>query len=183
MNDPSQIITAAVVPVVIIAPCCLLCITFYNRLTTIVARLRAFGRERLHEQEQLESEMTGDAVQRHRRVLSLLDAQSERVAKHARLIQRALLCFLSAIFSLVTAALLNGAGRYFPVVLGAAAAVFAVGLLFVLCGVGFAMRELFIALEPIEAEALAVTELGVAAPRAADFDQPPRDGLSGAASE
>ena len=182
MSDPLKIIAAAVVPVVMIAPCGLLCVTFYNRLTTIVARLRAFGRERLHEQEHLESGMSPEAVGRHRRVLALLDAQSERVTNHAYLIQRTLVCLLSAIFCLVSSALLLSLGQMFPVASNVAAVVFSLGLLFVLGSVGFAMRELLIALDPIEAEARAVTELGFAAPLNSPADEAPRDGLSGIAA-
>ena len=52
-SDWAKIISASVVPVVIISSCGLLCLAFYNRLAAIVSRLRGFQRERLHEQELL----------------------------------------------------------------------------------------------------------------------------------
>jgi hypothetical protein len=53
-NDLTRIVSASVVPVVIISACGLLALAFYNRLAAIVSRLRGFQRERIHEQEFLQ---------------------------------------------------------------------------------------------------------------------------------
>jgi len=43
-EDWSRILSASVAPVVIISACGLLCLAFYNRLASVVSRLRAFQR-------------------------------------------------------------------------------------------------------------------------------------------
>src|SRR3990172_3686532 len=48
-----RIISAAVVPAVLISACGLLCLAFYNRLGVVLARLRGLGDESLKSQEGL----------------------------------------------------------------------------------------------------------------------------------
>ncbi len=156
----SRILSASVAPVVIISACGLLCLAFYNRLASVVSRLRAFQRERLAEQERLTlqpHDVLG--AERHRRVLSMLSVQTERVTRRAHLIQAALMCLLSTIASLTVCSFSAGLSVLFPAVLWVTAATFGVGLFLLLMAVIFAMIELRDALDPVELEEDFVTRM------------------------
>src|SRR4051812_33787524 len=94
-----RIVTASVAPVVVISACALLSLAFYNRLAAIISRLRAFQRERLHEQEQIqrltrqtpEDEST---LRGRRRFAQNLQEQTARTLRRAKLIRLTLLCLL-----------------------------------------------------------------------------------------
>src|SRR5437762_11515453 len=82
MTDWSKVISAGVGPIIVISACGLLCLAFYNRLAAVVTRLRAFDRERLHEQEALADKSRGGdeaAAVRHRELLGLLEVQTRHV--------------------------------------------------------------------------------------------------------
>src|SRR6185369_11893053 len=101
-QDWSRVLSAAVVPVVIISACGLLCLAFYNRLAAIVSRIRGFQRERMHEQEEYARALFSGKIDRvlltrHHRVLDMLEAQTSRVIRRARLIRGTLLCLLGTI--------------------------------------------------------------------------------------
>src|SRR5687767_4133575 len=92
----SRILAASVVAVVVISACGLLCLAFYNRLASIVSRLRGFQRERLDEQQEYARCLfagTLDKVMlaRHHRILEMLETQTTRVTRRARLIRFTLL--------------------------------------------------------------------------------------------
>ncbi|HEY3412439.1 MAG TPA: DUF2721 domain-containing protein [Armatimonadota bacterium] len=162
VQDLSRVIAASVVPVVIISACGLMCLAFYNRLSSIVGRLRAFQRERLQEQDWLTNHATEDdqtVVARHQQLLDMLQVQTTHVTRRARLIQRTLLCLLTAIGSLIVSSLCSGLSIEWPEAITVAAIMFVVGLLSVLAAVVFAMRELLAALEPIELESQFVADL------------------------
>src|SRR5438132_6759881 len=94
-TDLSRVVTAGVGPIIVISGCGLLCSTFYNRLSNVITRLRAFQRERLAEQLLLDRET--DPASRARRVelLAHLSIQTERLFRRARHLRRALFCLLS----------------------------------------------------------------------------------------
>ena len=98
-SDWAKIISASVVPVVIISACGLLCLAFYNRLAAIVSRLRSFQRKRLHEQELLHSAgpEEGPEHSRRRRLLEHLESQTAGVVHRAKLIRLTLLFMLLTI--------------------------------------------------------------------------------------
>lgn len=164
MEDWSRIIAASVVPIVIISACGLLCLAFYNRLAAIVARLRTFQRERLKEQELLSSSVsaaeTDPAVlERHQRLLRLLEEQTLDVTRRAHLVQNTLLGLLTAIACLIVCSLLIGLSLLIPVFAQLAVVFFVVGMLAMLAGVLCAISELRAALGPIEQESQTVTHL------------------------
>src|SRR5881392_3260320 len=105
MYDWLKVITAGVGPIIVISACGLLCLAFYNRLAAVVTRLRAFDRERLHEQEALAREMrspTPDefAQVRHRELIGMLEVQTRHVIRRAHFIRRTLGCLLMTIICL-----------------------------------------------------------------------------------
>src|SRR5215831_2967718 len=102
MADWSRIIAAGVGPIIVISACGLLCLALYNRLAAVVTRLRAFHRERLHEQEALNharKQVPADetAMVMHLEVLGMLETQTRHVTRRAKLIRNALACLLACV--------------------------------------------------------------------------------------
>ncbi len=164
MHDWSKIIAASVVPIVIISACGLLCLAFYNRLAAIVGRLRTFQRERLKEQEALaklhaSGQVNSAASARHQQMMEIIGAQSAEVMARARLIQRTLQCLLGTIACLTLCSACLGLSVVWPKAQDVAVPMFLIGLGLLFTGVMFAMRELSVALAPVEAEVQSVADL------------------------
>ena len=149
-----QVLSSAVVPVIVISACGLLSLAFYNRLAAVVARLRALHRERLHEQDFLDGPtVRAETIRaRHAQVLRMLEVQTTRVVGRARLLRATLLCLLSTIACLTACSLAAGLSVMLPRAVYAATALFITGMLLLLVAVSFAMREMMSALDPIEME-------------------------------
>ena len=159
-SDWAKVVSASVVPVVIISACGLLCLAFYNRLAAIVGRLRGFQRERLREQEQLQrDDLDPDELEIHRKVLDLLETQTARVTRRAKLIRLTLQFLLLAIGLLVACSMLLGASVWWPAAMYASDILFMLGLLSMLGAIVAAMLELHGALEPAELESRFVSAL------------------------
>ena len=158
----NSLITASVVPVVVISSSGLLCLAFYNRLAAIVSRLRGFQRERLEQQERLDRArlaQQAEAVIFHERLIDLLASQTTDVIRRARLIRRALLFYLSAIASMIACSLLYGAAAVAPQAIYLALPSFALGLGLLFAGVVCAFLEMHGSLAPVELESEVVAEL------------------------
>ena len=141
-------LSASVTPVVLISACGLVTLALYNRLGTILARIRAFHLQKIellrqrHEQGRTE----------HAMLLEMLDTQIDVVTVKARMIQKGLMCLLAAIAAFLTCSLFAGAtilGDGFGV---AAIVTGALGNILFLIGLGWAMRELMLSLSPLEEE-------------------------------
>jgi hypothetical protein len=145
----ANLISMAVLPVVIISACGLLALAFYGRLAAVVSRLRGFQREMLEAQERLER--TG-AVE-EARLLEVLRTQTEQVKRRARLIRLALLFFLTAVGLLIICSLVLAFSWLAHVAAFFAAIFFVLGLCSMLGGIIAALTELRGALEPVELEA------------------------------
>jgi hypothetical protein len=150
-----RVISAAVVPVVMISACGLLCLAFYNRLTAVLARIRAFQAESLHEHEELlQGGSEGETQRRVRRLtratVEMLRRQLDQLLARARLIRNTLAALLCAIGCLVAASLGAGAAVFWPASLYAAGLSFLAGLGCMLAGVGCALLELRMTLAPVE---------------------------------
>ena len=159
-SDWAKIVSASVVPVVIISACGLLCLAFYNRLAAIVGRLRGFQRERLKEQELLgRDDADADDLQIHRKMLDLLEMQTARVTRRAKLIQRTLQFLLLAISLLVACSMLLGLSVLWPAAMYASDVLFMLGLGSMLAAMLAAMMELRAALEPAELESQFISEI------------------------
>jgi hypothetical protein len=158
-QDWIKIISIAVVPVVIISACGLLCLAFYNRLAAIVSRLRGFQRERLHEQEKMDDVAPGDDAEAELRrgMLNLLETQTLRVTRRAKLIRLTLLFLLLAISLLISCCMILGLSVMIPEAVGIAVPLFMLGLLSMLVAMICAMLELRGALQPAELESRFVT--------------------------
>src|SRR4051794_19625271 len=164
MQDWSRVISAGVGPIIVISACGLLCLAFYNRLAAVVTRLRIFQKQRLDEQEalaRLRASGNDDpiATVRHQELLGMLQVQTERVTRRAKLIRRTLLCMLLTIASLAMCSLLLGLSVIWPAALFISVPLFVIGLLLLFVGVIFAALELHQALDPVELESRFVTAI------------------------
>jgi hypothetical protein len=159
-TDWARVVSASVVPVVIISACGLLCLAFYNRLAAIVGRLRGFQRERLKEQEQLQRDgVDAEEIETRRKLLDLLETQTARVTRRAKLIRLTLQFLLLSIALLIACSMLLGLAIVWPTEMYFAVALFLAGLLSMFCGIIAAMLELRAALEPAELESRFVSAL------------------------
>jgi hypothetical protein len=155
-----HVVAASVVPVVVISACGLLCLAFYNRLAAVVARLRAFHRERLHEQDLLDRRTpaatsdpaAAEAARRHAQLLDVLEEQTSHVARRARLVRSTLSCLLCAIGCLTLCSVLTGLSLVAQPLVVAAVVAFVLGMALLLLAVAFALLELRQALDPVELE-------------------------------
>ncbi len=168
--DPStpelwgKVISAAVVPVVMISACGLLCLALYNRLTAVFTRLRALAHEALEDQDALVTRARTETQrwprQRARIRSDARQRQADELLVKARLLRRAVALNLVAIAFMLLCSLAVGAGVLFPAVFYAAAALFVAGILCALAAVGFALAELRGALDSILMEHGLVVRLG-----------------------
>ena len=152
MHDILESLKLAVGPVVLISACALMCLALYNRLAVIVARVRAFNKERLDERARIEK--TGDVkTAKHlEERIALLDSQVNQLLTRARLVRGALAFLMSAILCMLlcSASLaLSGAAE---AAVAAAVAFFSIGILSAMCGVVSALRELARAIDPVAVE-------------------------------
>ncbi|HEY8666343.1 MAG TPA: DUF2721 domain-containing protein [Tepidisphaeraceae bacterium] len=168
--DWSKVIAASVVPVVLISASALLCLAFYNRLASIVSRLRGFQRERIHEQRWLAHPPAGENTEHdiavHRELLKLLDEQTVGVTRRARLIRATLMCLLCTIATLIVCSLCTGMSVVWAPAGYLALALFFLAVGILMLGVFYAIKELGGALDPVELEGRAIARLS------AYFDNP-----------
>lgn len=167
MENLSRIISAGTGPIIIISACGLLCLAFYNRLSGLVSRLRLFHRERLKEQEDLENlgdRHSGDkrasaSIAMHHELLEALEMQTAHLMRRAHLIHKALTCFLLTIACLSVCSLILGLSVLWEDLIVASVVFFVVGMILLIVGVVYAMKELHKALQPVELESEFVTEI------------------------
>lgn len=156
------VVAVAVVPAAIMSASSLLSLAFYNRLAAIVSRLRSFQREKLMAADRLEKarDVRDDlGILKQTFLINMLSTQTDRVIVRANLIQRALFCFLGCVAALGSCSIMAGLGVFYrPLVIGAVVFFFT-GLLALLMGIYFAIRELADALHPVELESEGMLEL------------------------
>jgi hypothetical protein len=157
--DFTKIISASVVPVVIISACGLLSLALYNRLAAVVSRLRSFQRERLREQQNSASGPTPTGGPRRELMLEMLAAQNTDVTRRAKLIRNALMLLLLTIATLICCSLMLGLSIIFPFAAFIAIALFLFGMVLMLMSMILAMQELSAALKPAELESRFVDEI------------------------
>src|SRR4051812_9572936 len=149
-----RVVTASIAPVVVISACGLMSLAFYNRLASIVSRLRGFQRERLHEQEQIQrlARLTPPdepALRWRRRFLDKLAHQTARTMRRARLVRFTLLCVLGTNALLVLSSLFNGLTVVWADAQFGAAMLYLAGMVLLLTGIVAAIVELLMALDVV----------------------------------
>src|SRR2546430_112846 len=108
MVDLSKVIAAGVGPIIVISASALLSSAFYNRMTNVITRLRAFQRERLAEQLACDRETDESLRARRIEMIAILGQQTESLMRRVRLIRRTLFCLLLTICSLVICSMCLG---------------------------------------------------------------------------
>ena len=161
----SKMVSASVVPVVIISSCGLLGLAFYNRMATIVSRLRQFQQERITEQEAYARHRITDAADpvaaiRHRHVLDILDEQTRQVMYRARLVQQTILCLLITIGCLTVCSMATGLSMIWPRAMHLAVFLFFSGMTVLLIGTILAIMEMRASLSPLSHEREMVEKMG-----------------------
>ena len=156
--DLSRVVVAGVGPIIVISACGLLCSTFYNRITNVIVRLRAMQRERLAEQTACERETDPAQQARRRELLGILQTQTDSLVRRIRLIRWTLFCLLFTIASMVLCSLALGLSAIIPELIGLAVGFFMLGLGLLLGGIGFAVLDLRVAIDPVVLETAYVTK-------------------------
>jgi Protein of unknown function (DUF2721) len=146
--DTSHVLSASVTPVVLISACGLVTLALYNRLGTILARIRAFHSQKIELLKQREE----PGCTEYSMLLEMLDTQIDEVTVKARMIQKGLTCLLAAIAAFLVCSLLAGAAVIDDGVGLAAIVMGALGNILFLIGLGWAMRELMLSISPLEEE-------------------------------
>lgn len=149
----SEIISSAVVPVVIISACALLVLAFQNRLSGIVSRLRALQRERLSEYRAVMHQKGAEQY------LHVLEAQTAEILKRAGYLRTCLCCLMGSIFAFALCSLAIGLSMTIGLLELFVVILFVLGMLLLLYGLFFAFRELRISLSPIEMESAFIQKL------------------------
>ncbi len=160
LSELTKVVNSAVVPVVIISACGLLCLAFYNRMAAIISRLRTFQRERLHERRLLqEADDESFESQQRRKLLDFLELQTLHVTRRAKLIRLTLFFLLLTIGLLIACCLTLGLATLLPTAVYVAVPLFVLGMLSMLCAVAAAACELHKSIEPAELECRFVTTI------------------------
>jgi len=159
MNEEIEAIKLLVAPVVMISACGLLCLALYNRLAVIVARARAFNKERV---ECLDKVAGGDltpAEERSQRARAgILDAQFTQILARARHVRRALGALLTTVNCMLGCSLALGSSVLVADAAAIALGLFILGVLAALVGMICAMLELKHALDPVSVEETSIHE-------------------------
>lgn len=146
--ETDRLYSASISPVVLISACGLITLALYNRLGTILGRIRAFHQQKIellkgfHEHDLDEQQM----------LLEMLDSQIDDVTHKARLIQKGLYCLLAAICSFLFCSPLAAAAvlqEWFGL---AALGMNFLGISLFFFGIVWSMRELTLSLAPLEEE-------------------------------
>lgn len=158
----------SVVPVAIISACALLCLTLYNRLASMISRLRGFQQERLREYEEYaEHVRTGredaSSSEHHLQVMEMLEVQTRRVYRRARLMRTSIVFLLLSVAALTLCSLVTGVALLVPVLNGGArltaVGLFLGGMALMFVGVVLAIAELWNALDPVQLQSEFVEKL------------------------
>ena len=164
-NAPQNIIGLLISPVLMISACGLLCLTYYNRMAILVARIRAFNSERLNLLEKRiahQHAFKHDELDTpHRARTSAVDQQVQSLLHRARLIRRTLVCLVLCIICMLTSSLSLGMSLILTWFDAVSLVVFIVGVVSLLIGMVMALLELRLSLTPVALEEDFLAQLAV----------------------
>lgn len=146
--DAFHLLSVSITPVVLISACGLITLALYNRLSAILARIRAFHQQKIELLENLDQREGGDQGM----LLEMIDSQITKVTVKAKAIQKGLYCLLSAVLAFLICSLLGAAAVLHESVGVVALGMHVLGLSLFLVGIGWAIRELTLSLTPLEEE-------------------------------
>lgn len=147
-----EIIQTLLAPVVVISANGLLCLAFYNRLSSLVNRSRTLNKERFDLSSQMAGKTRGsrpEAADYHERRLAALDELGHRLYRRARWLRIALACLLTSVLFMLGCSLSLGMAILYNPLIWLALALFVAGLLVMMAGIVTALLELRIALETL----------------------------------
>lgn len=142
----AQVVSASVMPVVLISACGLITLALYNRLATILARLRTCHQQQIDLLKQFDREAS-DGIKSQ---IELVNAQSAKVTKKAKFIQKGLFCLLLSIVSFLGCSILSAASVLNEHFVVAAVIAHVGGLVLFIVGIGWAIRELSMSISPLD---------------------------------
>lgn len=159
----AETIRELAIPVVMISANGLICLALYNRLAAITSRLRVFYRERFDIDLRLVAELgNGTGPTPHepilRQRLMAVDQQCESALRRAWHVRSALILLLVAVIGMLAITLMLGLLQVLPILEPVALATFVVSVVLMIAGIGMAIGELVLYLEPIKAEGLALRD-------------------------
>lgn len=144
--NTGQILSASATPVVLISACGLITLALYNRLATILARLRTCHQQEIDLLKQLDQNPSARAKSQ----LELVNAQTTKVTKKAKVIQKGLFCLLSSVVAFLGCSIFSAA-TVLHEQFGAAAVISHItGLLLFIFGIGWAIKELMMSISPLD---------------------------------
>lgn len=134
-----------------ISACGLLCLALYNRMSSIVTRLRQFHHERLAIYTDFP-----DRAEAERDALNLrfkgLEHQAHHMLDRGRMMRNSLICMVSCVLSMAVCSLLIGLSLMVEDLYAFAVAMFVLGLLLMSAGAVLALLELRVSLQQVEYE-------------------------------
>jgi len=156
-NQIVHLISLILAPVVLISACGLLCLTFYNRMAILTARIRSFNAERFELLEKLHQQPPPTAtddkpVHAPQARLQSLEKQTAAILYRARLIRSTLMCLVSCIIGKLLCSLTLGLGLIIPHLDLAALAFFTIVMIVMLVAMFMALMELKLSLQPVSLE-------------------------------
>lgn len=166
MATATQLLSTSFTPIVLISACGLITPSLYSRLGELLSRIRLVHHQKiellknLHEHEFDEQQM----------LMDMLDSQSEQITDKARMVKNGLNSLLTAIAAFLFCSVLTGAEELNDWIATAALGMWILGVLLFIVGLSWAMWELSLSLEPLEAEKQhlkVVTEIYLAKSRCA----------------
>lgn len=131
-----------------ISACGLITPSLYSRLGEMVNRIRLIHH---HKIELLQNHYQHNPKEMQM-LLDMLDSQSEQITEKAKMIKTSLYCFLCAIAAFLFCSVFAGADELYEWVGTAALGAGVLGVGLFLAGLGWALRELSLALDPLQAE-------------------------------
>jgi len=138
-----QLIEATIVPAVLISGCGLLCLVIQNRYGRVIDRIRIFNREHFELKRSKSSSKYGADYEKR---IEEIRVQVDMLMKRGNYLKMSLFSLFSGILSfiltsfLLFSAYLLAVSEIYPVVI----ATFSVGLLLIIVGVLYAVREVAI---------------------------------------
>ena len=158
MSTAAESIRELTLPVVLISANGLICLALYNRLAAITARLRSFCREQFEMRMKLTeletcSHPPSQKVMSHLvERLKVLEEQRSAIFRRALQLRNGLILLLASIVGMLLSSLLLGIALEFSLHPAIPLTAFVLGTLAMISGIGFAIRELIAALDPVSAE-------------------------------
>lgn len=141
--DLISLIEATIVPAVLISGCGLLCLVIQNRYGRVIDRIRIFNREHFELKRSKSSSKYGEDYEKR---IEEIKIQVDMLMKRGNYLKLSLFSLFSGILSfiltsfLLFSAYLLAVSEIYPVVI----ATFSVGLLLIIVGVLYAVREVAI---------------------------------------